>query len=543
MLALTRKWRPKNFETLVGQAPTVKILTRALMTQRLHHAYLFTGTRGVGKTTIARILAKCLNCERGISPTPCEQCNICLSIQAGHFIDLIEIDAASKTKVEDTRALLDQVPYGPAQGRFKSYLIDEVHMLSGHSFNALLKTLEEPPAHVKFLLATTDPRKLPVTILSRCLQFHLRHIPLPDLTKQLAYIAEQEGAKFEKTALHEIAVAAQGSFRDAENLLEQTILYAGEEGITLESVRAFLGLIPKQAVIELLKNLASKDPVALLNTIQTLHDLSPDYMLLLNECVSVIHQLTIAQLAPRTLDASLPEYGDLQQLSKQFLPEELQLYYQIGVSGQKDLAYTPEPRMGFEMTLLRMLAFRPGKVSPVMMEVDLEEGEEKGGEGSNNKTSQPRIQTNSVSPASAPRVSCEPKEPMSHAERWKQALSVLNLSGLLKQIAANGVVHEWTDNHIGLWLDQSQRPLFSKRLELELQKHMAQYLQKSITLKITFRHLDQLPEKTVTVAQEAQAERQEKQAAAMKAIQADPNIQTWVKDFKANIEQVELVED
>jgi DNA polymerase-3 subunit gamma/tau len=558
-LALTRKWRPRHLTALVGQAPTVKILTRALNTVQLHHAYLFTGTRGVGKTTLARILAKCLNCETGISAEPCEICPTCTAMNAGNCVDLMEIDAASRTKVEDTRELLEHVAYAPVQARFKIYLIDEVHMLSNHSFNALLKTLEEPPAHVKFLFATTEPQKLPVTVLSRCLQFHLRPVPLSDMIALLAYIAEQEGVAYEPLALTEMARAAQGSLRDAEGLLEQAMLYrTDEEPIRVEDVRVMLGLVPRQRVLVLLKALADKDVDRLLQAIAELHDLAPNYEAILAELLAVLHQITVAQLAPKTVDTTLPEYGDLLTLMKAFLAEEVQLYYDIGLMGQKQLPYAPEPRIGFEMILLRMLAFRPGHAAKVQVPqtvkiavpvqaqhrapVNMVPMAEKRIEKPIEKPSSSPVHMGEIIPIDVVTVaSIELEGKKAWLLRWQQLIAQLGIQGLLKQIADNCVVHHWTDKHIDLWLDESQRPLFQKRHELELQKRLTQQLQRSLTLKITFHRLDTLPDKSI--AQVSFEQHQIANQQAVQQIQADTNIQTWVNDFQASVESIESTLD
>jgi DNA polymerase-3 subunit gamma/tau len=360
-LALARKYRPRDFRTLIGQETTVQALKNALDNQRLHHAYLFTGTRGVGKTTIARILAKCLNCEQGISSLPCGQCNTCLAIDAGRLVDLIEVDAASRTKVEDTRELLDNVQYLPTQGRFKVYLIDEVHMLSGHSFNALLKTLEEPPSHVKFLLATTDPQKLPVTILSRCLQFHLRRVPLEKIISTLADILQQEGCSFELEALQELARAADGSLRDALSLLDQALSY-GNGQITAIAVRSLLGIPEKMGLLELLTAVAEGNSKRVLQKIQGLSEKITDFSGLLSELLNVLHQLAMAQSCPEVLDENMRERQALLTLAEQISPQEIQLYYQIGLHGNRDLPFAPNPQIGFEMALLRMVAFQPVRV-------------------------------------------------------------------------------------------------------------------------------------------------------------------------------------
>jgi len=355
---LARKWRPQNFSQLVGQEHVRQALSNALQANRLHHAYLFTGTRGVGKTTIARILAKSLNCEQGVSAEPCGTCNACREISDGCFVDLIEVDAASKTKVEDTRDLLDNVQFAPTIGRYKVYLIDEVHMLSNHSFNALLKTLEEPPDHVKFLLATTDPQRLPVTILSRCLQFNLKRVEPEAIRQQLEHILKQENIEFQGAALNPIAHAADGSLRDALSLLDQAIAY-GAGQVRESEVRGMLGNIDRQGVLTMIKALAAGDFAAMLHESGRLHQFSLDYKLVLSELISSFHQLALFQAAPESFDQNDPFRGDWETLSRDIAPLDLQVYYQIALQGQRDLPHCPDPKIGFEMTLLRLLHFRP----------------------------------------------------------------------------------------------------------------------------------------------------------------------------------------
>lgn len=355
---LARKWRPRNFSELAGQEHVQRALINALDNDRLHHAFLFTGTRGVGKTTIARILAKSLNCEKGVSASPCGACSACTEINEGRFIDLIEVDAASKTKVEDTRELLENVQYAPTRGRYKVYLIDEVHMLSAHSFNALLKTLEEPPPHVKFLLATTDPQKLPVTILSRCLQFNLKRLPAELIDEYLKKILASENVSFEDSALALIAEAADGSMRDALSLLDQAIAYGNGELKEVE-VRAMLGTFDRSMVFDLLTALAEKNSQSLLTNVETIADFSADFDGALSEVLTLLHQIALAQVAPQSINTQLPDSEKILQLAEQLAPEDTQLFYQIGLIGRRDITYAPSPRLGFEMTMLRMLAFQP----------------------------------------------------------------------------------------------------------------------------------------------------------------------------------------
>ncbi|MCJ8298222.1 MAG: DNA polymerase III subunit gamma/tau [Pseudomonadales bacterium] len=357
---LARKWRPKQFTEMVGQEHVLKALINALDDNRLHHAYLFTGTRGVGKTSIARLFAKALNCEQGVSSKPCGTCSACCEIAEGRFVDLIEVDAASRTKVEDTRELLENVQYAPSRGRFKVYLIDEVHMLSKSSFNALLKTLEEPPPHVKFLLATTDPQKLPVTVLSRCLQFNLKNMIPQRIVEHLKHVLTEEQVPFEEAALWLLARSADGSMRDALSLTDQSIAF-GAGAISENDVRVMLGTIDLGLVYEILIALVAGDGLALLNNVADLAQFSPDYNNVLGDIVSLLHRVAIAQTVPAALDNSMGDKEQVSQLAKQLSAEDVQLFYQIALMGRKDLPFVPDAREGLEMTLMRMLAFRPAQ--------------------------------------------------------------------------------------------------------------------------------------------------------------------------------------
>jgi len=354
---LARKWRPKNFKQMVGQAHVLQALINALDNQRLHHAYLFTGTRGVGKTTIARILARCLSCHKGITSEPCGECATCTSISEGRYVDLIEIDAASRTKVEDMRELLDNVQYAPAEGRFKIYLIDEVHMLSSSSFNALLKTLEEPPEHVKFLFATTDPQKLPITILSRCLQFNLKNMPPQSIVEHLTYVLNEEAVGFEKAALWALSRAADGSMRDALSLTDQAIAY-GNNQLSETAVNAMLGTVDHKKIYGILDALINDQAPKLLALVADLSEYSPDYASVLASIVSILHRVAIEQAVPGATDNTLGDQETIIAYAAQLSAEDLQLFYQIALVSRKDLAFSPDPRAGFEMALLRMLAFQ-----------------------------------------------------------------------------------------------------------------------------------------------------------------------------------------
>lgn len=537
-LALARRYRPHTFQEMVGQDVTVRALSNALDFKRLHHAYLFTGTRGVGKTSVARILAKCLNCEQGISSTPCGTCFACEAIDQGRFVDLIEVDAASRTKVEDTRELLDNVQYLPTRGRFKIYLIDEVHMLSGHSFNALLKTLEEPPPHVKFLLATTDPQKLPATILSRCLQFQLWRFPVNKIVPYLAEILQREKVLFEEEALQELARAADGSLRDAMSLLDQALNYC-EGTVEVRSVRLMLGLSEKARLLALLSSLANSDAKSILNEINALQDSAPDFSGLLTEFLELIHQIAIAQSVPEALDENMRNREAILAFAKSISPEEIQLYYQIGLQGQRDLPYAPNPKMGFEMILLRMLAFQPVKVSNFVAQSKPQETNIE----SKKVTSEPVVIQQKSEQTKQPEQSNQPEpsksDVVSERPDWNSLVNELQLKGLEKVLAINCNVAAWEDDSISLNLDESQKPLLgNKRYEDRLREALSQHLGKSIRLNITCGTIvGETPalqtKRLLTAVQEA----------ASNQAEADPEIQKLIKAFDAKIEHIALKEE
>ena len=355
---LARKWRPKSFSEMAGQEHVLQALINALDNDRLHHAYLFTGTRGVGKTTIGRILSKCLNCEKGVSSVPCGECSSCTEIDAGRFIDLIEVDAASRTGVDDMRDLLDNVQYAPSRGRFKIYLIDEIHMLSKSSFAALLKTLEEPPPHVKFLFATTDPQKLPITVLSRCLQFNLKNLSAERITEHLKYVLGEEKVPFEEAGLWSLGRAADGSMRDALSLTDQAVGHGGGS-ITESDVISMLGTIERHFVVDICIAMASQNGEKLLSSVGQMAYQSPDYDAALGDVLSIWHQVAILQTVPEALDRGVSHFDELANLAETVSREDVQLFYQICLLGRKDLPLAPEQRAGFEMVMLRAMAFRP----------------------------------------------------------------------------------------------------------------------------------------------------------------------------------------
>ncbi len=489
---LARKWRPHRFEEMVGQEHILRMLKNALDQQRLHHAYLFTGTRGVGKTTLARLFAKCLNCETGITSNPCNACDTCVAIDAGKFLDLLEIDAASRTKVEDTRELLDNVQYTPTQGRYKIYLIDEVHMLSNHSFNALLKTLEEPPAYVKFLLATTDPKRLPVTILSRCLQFNLHHVPADKISQQLAYICTQEKISFEQPALQQIALAADGSMRDALSLLDQAIAFCGDN-MTLAETNRMLGSVERDAIYQLLEALAAHDGKQLINALLHLKEQTADFNQLLADVLSTLHQITLAQVIA---DADVDER--IQQFAKRFSAEDIQLYYQIALIGRRDLAYTPDPYQGFEMIMLRMLAFHPVSTTPPS------------------------------APALAPLKPSLKKSPQSN---WTDIIPQLELSGMALALATHCVMSNLSEHGIELTLASQHESLLNKKLHERIEQAVNRYFNKP--MKLTIHIAVQTQE---TPAQQRSQEQAKQQANATDAIKKDTHVQKMIDLFDATVD-------
>jgi DNA polymerase-3 subunit gamma/tau len=496
---LARKWRPRNFQEMAGQEHVLRMLTNALSQQRLHHAYLFTGTRGVGKTSLARILARCLNCETGITATPCGQCSTCLSIEEGKFLDLIEVDAASRTKVEDTRELLENIQYAPSQGRYKIYLIDEVHMLSGHSFNALLKTLEEPPAHVIFILATTDPKKLPITILSRCLQFNLKRVTPEQITQQLQKICDAEKISYDHPGLQLVAQAADGSMRDALSILDQTIAYCGGKITTIET-QQLLGSIEQTSLLRLLHALAEGNGKKLITEIAELAQLAPDFSRVLEEILSILHQITLAQTVDESLAASA-----IMSLAKQWKPEETQLYYQIALIGRRDLSLAPDPLIGFEMVMLRMLAFRPEP-----------------------------IQTSTKPQLSFPASNTESSRGGTTANQsahWADIINQLELSGMALALAANCTLENLSEDKIVLALSKTHAPMLNQKSQERITEALSHYFKK--TMKIEIKLAD---EKLNSPAKQKQEAQQAKQANAANAIQNDSQVQKIMTMFDATVD-------
>ena len=444
-LALARKWRPKTFTELLGQDHVVKALTHALDQGRLHHAWLFTGTRGVGKTTIARIMAKGLNCtgadgQGQMTSKPCGKCQACTEIDAGRFVDYIEMDAASNRGVDEMVALLEKAAYAPSSARFKVYMIDEVHMLTSHAFNSMLKTLEEPPPHVKFILATTDPQKIPVTILSRCLQFNLKQMPVPVIVEHLQAVLQSESVSTETNALRVIAKAAQGSMRDALSLTDQAIAYAAGP-VTEAAVRTMLGTIDDAYLIKILDALQTKDGKTLTDIAEEMGLTSMSFSLALQDLASLLHKIATAQIVPNSILDDWPEANEIRRLATLFTPEETQLYYQIAITSRADLTLAPDEQAGFAMALLRMLAFKPGGSGAV--------GTSPASPSPKAATPSNKAQTsNAVSPAASPSATPAPTKALADSQEtpdWHALMKALPLRGLVQQLAFQTELQEWRD--------------------------------------------------------------------------------------------------
>ncbi len=545
---LARKWRPKAFEDMVGQQHVVRALSNALDRDQLHHAYLFTGTRGVGKTTLARVLSKALNCEQGIGSRPCGVCSACREIDGGRFVDLLEVDAASRTKVDQTRELLDNVPYAPAKARFKVYLIDEVHMFSTHSFNALLKTLEEPPPHVKFLLATTDPQKVPVTVLSRCLQFNLRRLLPEEIRDRLGHVLEQEGLDFEPRALPLLARAADGSMRDGLSLLDQAIAFGGGR-VAEEEVRAMLGTVGEDLAFDLLDALAAADGARLLNQVDRVAALTPDFGELLRELIALLHRLALFQQLPATLVMDDPDRARLAAIAAALSPEDTQLFYQVALTGQQDLPLAPDPRAGFEMVLLRALAFRPAQgpsvsQSPVTPAQRPRGGAAGQGEPAHSSGSAPAVDARTPDASPLGGVTkltlAGPQTPpgseslqgqagaLRSADDWQQLVARLPVGGIASQLAHNCGFLEWAGTRLALSLDPAAEHLRVPGAESRLRAALEEALGGSLTLDIQVARPSE-----ETLAQRRIREADERQRAAVASMQADPLAQQLRERFDA----------
>ena len=495
---LARKWRPKDFGSLVGQEHVVRALRHALDAKRLHHAYLFTGTRGVGKTTLARILAKCLNCETGVTSQPCGKCSACVEIDAGRFVDLLEVDAATNTRVDEMRQLLETAQYAPAKGRYKVYVIDEVHQLSGHAFNAMLKTLEEPPEHMKFVLATTDPQKIPVTVLSRCLQFNLKQMPPAAIVAHLEHILQKESVAAEPEALALLARAAAGSMRDALSLLDQAIAH-GAGRLTARSVGEMLGAIDRGYLLSLIDAVAGGDAAAAVKIADDMQARSLAFDAALADLAALLLKLALAQRLPATL-AEDPERARLVELAERIDAESLQLYYQIALQGREDLPLAPDEHGGFLMTLLRMLAFRP--------------------EGAGERAEE----------APAAKRSSAPKSEGAKAAGWPELVQQLPVAGAARELARNAELQRRDGNAFELVVPKAKAYLAERSYTEKLKSALEQHLGCSVSIKVG------VGETAGTSAAALEAgEREARHAAAAQSVQSDGFVKDLVNLFDAKV--------
>jgi len=508
----------------------LRALAHALERNRVHHAFLFAGTRGVGKTTVARIFAKCLNCECGVSATPCGECASCREIDAGRSVDLIEVDAASRTRVDDTRELLDNVQYAPTRSRYKIYLIDEVHMLSTHSFNALLKTLEEPPPHVKFLLATTEPQKLPITVLSRCLQFNLKRLSVALISARLQQIARAEQIEFEPAALQLIAHGADGSLRDALSLLDQLLAYGNGKALEADA-RAMLGTVERDQVVQLARLLAAGEPRALLEYAQSLEERASDYGQLLEQLAALLERVALRQLIADYDGDELHPPELLASLAAAISAEDLQLYYQTAILGRRDLALAPDARTGFRMTLIRMLAFRPAPASGVAESPSAERTARPATVAVPSRASLPGVLQ---APSEAPSQPPEPSAPEQHAlaplDEWSSMLALLDLQGAPRQLAGHCILLGREGSTVRLALDARSAALRTRALEEKLAQALGRLLGAPVRLEIQLR--EDLPATPARARELAEIERR---AQAHAAFDGDPVVASIKERFGASV--------
>ena len=532
-LALARKWRPKNFTELVGQEHVVRAISNALTQNRLHHAYLLTGTRGVGKTTLARIIAKGLNCETGVTATPCGKCTACVEIDSGRFVDLIELDAASNTQVDNMRELLESALYVPTSGRFKVYIIDEVHMLSRSAFNAMLKTLEEPPAHVKFILATTDPQKIPVTVLSRCLQFNLKQIPQAQIRGQLDKVLGKEGVTFDIPALNLLARAAEGSLRDALSLLDQAIAH-GAGKVEEASVREMLGAVDRGYLFSILNALTRGDGPALLAEADRMAARSLSLETALQELATLLHRIALAQTVPDALADDEPERDALIALGRAFSEEDVQLLYQIAIHGRRDLGLAPDEFAGFTMTLMRMLAFVPlepgGKIA-----ANPAPGRPASNPAVTRAVGQPRAME------SKPRVMEKPNQPDAAARSieaeladWRNLVGRIKVSGMARMLGDNCEFQSLQGDNLDLVVPEAHKHLLEKAYSEKLQAALGDYFSRKLRLRISTGGSGKTP------AEIENQERQVKLAKAIESIDADPFVRDLVENFDARVKDASI---
>ena len=515
-IVLARKWRPRDFTQVAGQEHVIQTLSNAITLNRLHHAYLFTGTRGVGKTTIARILARCLNCETGLTITPCGQCTACKEISEGRFVDLIEVDAASRTGVDNMRELLENVQYAPSVGRYKIYLIDEVHMLSTSSFNALLKTLEEPPPHIKFLFATTNPQKIPMTILSRCLKLNLTRISDETIHSYLQNLLDNEKISYEQKALNEIIVGAQGSMRDALSLLDQAIAY-GNGKLEDQAVDHMLGLHSRDYLIDIFECIAKSDASGLMQIINNLHCNATDFTAVIDDFIGILHQVAVCQALPSADLSSRFDVQKVKQIAEKITPEDIQLAYQIALVGKRDMPLVGDDKSGFEMTMLRILNFVP------MQESDTPARQEK---------SVPTV-TRKKAPPPPPQVAtAETSElaQISDPNQWTSLINKLDLPQSIKNICLNALPKIAEPDHVILLMDESASALCDPSKEKLIGNALNKLFNRTITLEIAL-----ASDGVKTPAQVKKSNDIERENRAQSSIDNDPDVALFQKEFDAEI--------
>ena len=528
---LARRWRPTCFDDLVGQEHVVRALSNALEQDRLHHACLFTGTRGVGKTTLARILARCLNCAKGVSASPCGECSACRSIDEGRFVDLLEVDAASRARVDETRELMDSVPYVPTSGRYKVYLIDEVHMFSNHSFNALLKVLEEPPDHVKFLLATTEPKRIPVTVLSRCLQFNLRRLTPAQIAGQLERILNSEQVSFDANAVQLLAAAAQGSMRDALSLLDQAISDGGGE-LREAPLRAMLGTVEDANMEALLNAIIARDGPALLAESERIADLQVDPSGVLSSMLNLLQRIALTQAAGHSKRKSAPD--SVPDFAARLSPEEVQLLYQIALNGRRDLPLCPNPLGGLEMCLIRMLAFRPGGTAPAAAPPPQRSATTTAAVADQAAPAAApppqRSATTTAAVADQATPAATPMPDTLHAW-WHDTVGRLQLSPATRQVALNCAPVEKTATRLRLALGPDKQALLNDQRKQQLQQALQELLKEALQLEFD----TQSPEQK-TPAEYQQEQQQAQKQQALRLIEEDPHVQKLQEQYQAQIQ-------